>query len=643
MSTLEKRAKQEAERYQNTKNCIIESVQKQENIFHTIELDEPDSKESSSPNTMKAMLVKGIQNLKEKLHNTLHQDEEKGGSANASRCSTLDKRSDSKLKDEGFKSVELNVPEDNDKTRVVQLSSGIITEEVEKKRKGKAPVPPQEDNSIPVITPVLGPESIECVDSDNETVQGGKIELDSSHVTVHQAEGEGRKASSLGDLSRYEADRLTVLERAVSLDLADGSGGRKRKAPQPPQELTPYKEVEPPPTGTLKKSNVWGTLEDAFRGSDTEGETVESGRSTPDGDRINSGNAVNASSTPDMSASVTNISVEASIVPCVESDVDGMSVTTFDVVQNSNLPDPRTVETTSLDWQPSVSHNGNPTVNGNSSSGGSTPPLPTSPIPDFITEIEILSDQLIESDSSPTMDSFQTSFSTCRELNSPELSSYKPITFDSSSKPVLNGSSSRITEVNETINDSVSLKRVLDSFDEPSEIMSYSSTSVSDVSDSPKRMKTFGASLDDLESPKKIMTAFRNDSSSVKKSLDFSLDESFRIKDNLRENNKPAPTFGTFKVESKHKDSGESSLASKLLRNDIPEKKFSLVEIETDSSTPPSAPAEISKPPRNVSITSIKTNTSRIPVRAGQRSPGSGKHSPELRRVSDHRNGHHSP
>ncbi|XP_063241509.1 uncharacterized protein LOC134541775 [Bacillus rossius redtenbacheri] len=126
---------------------------------------------------------------------------------------------------------------------------------------------------------------------------GTKIELNSSHITIHHnpsdmavdMENEStRKAASLGDLSRLDSEQpMSILERAVSLDLADGGtphGTKKRKAPLPPpgedylvsaqdsDEGSSCKK-EPRLDGAmdtfqrrrLKKSSDWGTLEDALQ------------------------------------------------------------------------------------------------------------------------------------------------------------------------------------------------------------------------------------------------------------------------------------------------------------------------------------------------------------------------------------------
>lgn len=118
-----------------------------------------------------------------------------------------------------------------------------------------------------------------------------KIELNATQVTVHQSStGDGndeeiepsRKAASLGDLSKLDSEQplSIVLERAVSLDLADGAsqGNKKRKAPLPPSEEFPavfddlnYRK-EPRLENSLglntfqrlKKSSDFGRLEDAL-------------------------------------------------------------------------------------------------------------------------------------------------------------------------------------------------------------------------------------------------------------------------------------------------------------------------------------------------------------------------------------------
>ncbi|KAJ9595950.1 hypothetical protein L9F63_012843, partial [Diploptera punctata] len=132
---------------------------------------------------------------------------------------------------------------------------------------------------------------------DKKAKKGGTtIELNSSHITIHHSPSSElendstRKAASLGDLSRLDSEQpMSVLERAVSLDLADGGtphGSKKRKAPLPP----PGEDYLGMPDGDegiahrkeprldsamdtfqrrrLKKSSDWGTLEEALMQSE---------------------------------------------------------------------------------------------------------------------------------------------------------------------------------------------------------------------------------------------------------------------------------------------------------------------------------------------------------------------------------------
>ena len=141
---------------------------------------------------------------------------------------------------------------------------------------------------------------------DKKVKKGGTtIELNSSHITIHHSpsselENEStRKAASLGDLSRLDSEQpMSILERAVSLDLADGGtphGSKKRKAPMPP----PGEDYLGAPEGDegiahrkeprldsamdtfqrrrLKKSSDWGTLEEALMQTSKSSDEVFSG------------------------------------------------------------------------------------------------------------------------------------------------------------------------------------------------------------------------------------------------------------------------------------------------------------------------------------------------------------------------------
>nr|XP_018899554.1 PREDICTED: uncharacterized protein LOC109032074 isoform X1 [Bemisia tabaci] len=177
----------------------------------------------------------------------------------------------------------------------------------QKKSKRKAPMPPQESKSDDAkegedVEPAVKsaadgleaevmnlvyfgnnkfiadehPSLVESIDSDSEVQSSTTIELNSSHITVHHVpEDTNRKAASLGDLSKIADDEPSaVLERAMSLDMADGTprGSKKRKAPLPPQEDfvlddAPFcKEPRLDLVGLskLKKSSCFGTMEEAL-------------------------------------------------------------------------------------------------------------------------------------------------------------------------------------------------------------------------------------------------------------------------------------------------------------------------------------------------------------------------------------------
>jgi hypothetical protein len=147
-------------------------------------------------------------------------------------------------------------------------------------------------------------DSYDAIVKRKKTKKGGTtIELNSSHITIHhspssdtvQLDNEStRKAASLGDLSRLDSEQpMSILERAVSLDLADGGtphSSKKRKAPLPPpgeDYLSGMPEADDgmahrkePRLDTamdtfqrrrLKKSSDWGTLEEALLQSDSKG------------------------------------------------------------------------------------------------------------------------------------------------------------------------------------------------------------------------------------------------------------------------------------------------------------------------------------------------------------------------------------
>lgn len=515
--TLDRKPKS-LDRTQVTNNCINESMQKHENIFHEVELtkveiDEVDQKkETVSPNNVKSILVKGIQNLKEKLHNSLHQDDSKeeikGGTiVNVSAQNTLEKK---KPYDEGFQTVDLTVPSVPEEVERAGISArnnrkSVIEEDFDlsdnddpvaaKRNKRKAPKPPQspiEDEAS------INNHSLESVDSDSENgdkKSGTTIELNSSHITVHHVpESENRKASSLGDLSRYEAENIILLERAVSLDLGDGAPGtKKRKAPMPPQETCPFKEARiETGTGTLKKSSVWGTLEDV----------IQNGSDSSDADL-----GISGCSTPEKNELITSTPFKFS--KSILNDENGIS----------------NIEVNNYKWDLSVPETSDFITALN---GDETPPeLPKSPMPTmstFITEIQVTSLKPHEETEVIHLDNTQQLFD---HMNSHQLD------FES------------LQDEERTV--------------------------------SPK------------ESPERPITP-----------------------DLKTEKSKIIPTENTIKE---------------------------IINEEQLQKSPPIQKMEMVKPSRSgVTVTNIKTSPSRIPVRAGPRSPGSG-----TSRSITNRNGHSSP
>lgn len=423
--TLEHKSKFiESERNQNTRNCLIENVHKQENVFHEIELDKDEfdrSKETSSfpQSNVKSMLCKGIQNLKEKIHNSLqHQDDNKEDTK-STILSISNKDIDVK-QDDGFKTADLSVPEEVEHTGVTaktmrksvpseddsivqdnQITSDNDDPVAAKRNKRKAPKPP----AVPDINPVDGSNdivnhhtSLESVDSDSENgdTSGTTIELNSSHITVHHAasqqeSAESRKASSLGDLSRYDTENsVALLERAVSLDLGDGCPGgqcnKKRKAPVPPQEeLTPYKEARL--DGTLKKSSVWGTLEDVIQNG-----AVGSGTADVESSESETDLGISGCSTPEKSELFTSTPFKFD-ASSILSDCSLLNVSNG--ISN--------IEVSSCNWEINMptSESGSDFVTALNGGDETPPELPTSPMPtlsSFITEIQVTS---IKSPGSP--------------------------------------------------------------------------------------------------------------------------------------------------------------------------------------------------------------------------------------------------
>lgn len=169
--------------------------------------------------------------------------------------------------------------------------------------------------------------SYEGIVEGKKTKKGGTtIELNSSHITIHhsptsdtvQLESDStRKAASLGDLSRLDSEQsMSILERAVSLDLADGGtphSSKKRKAPLPPPGEDYHGGMPDGEDGIgfrkeprldnamdtfqrrrLKKSSDWGTLEEALMQSDRKNLNLQTSNSNgPTEDSLPLQNTVN--------------------------------------------------------------------------------------------------------------------------------------------------------------------------------------------------------------------------------------------------------------------------------------------------------------------------------------------------------------
>lgn len=291
----------------------------------------------------------------------------------------------------------------------------------QKKSKRKAPPPPQvkSDEEIETLKPASEIDEVDSRDSlseknnsmdsvDTDSEQGDKsgttIELNSSHITVHHAPDSetSRKTASLGDLSRIGNEQpVIVLERAVSLDLADGTpgGSKKRKAPLPPQEefsddggLTFNKEakIDSSVHTRLKHSSDFGRLEDAVKlnenTSDEDTDPAISGLSTPEPPLH-----MLISSTPmkhnfpmmsplaEKEAAVVTSSTIVNKSPTINADKGLSGIHISSCSWDLSVPDSTTDQFITA-------------VNGtNTEDDDDTPPeLPTSPIPTYVTEIQVV-------------------------------------------------------------------------------------------------------------------------------------------------------------------------------------------------------------------------------------------------------------
>lgn len=266
----------------------------EQNIAIECELTTDKTKTDEDGKDVKAILSKGLQNLKEKINqNTLGRKKKEGENipksvieevnipeevARAGAMAQNNRKSVSAESLAARKSVADILPQDSDTS----------SEGRGKKPKGKAPAPPQVNNTPETKIEEIAftePRGIfEPLQPDSDSEAEG-VEMTCTQATVHHSPvteepDSSRKAASLGDLSRLEEETpVCPLERAVSLDM-NAAHGKKRKAPPPPEDFPGAFEEsyrkEPRLEGIntfqrrLKKSSDFGTLEDALHDSDSE-------------------------------------------------------------------------------------------------------------------------------------------------------------------------------------------------------------------------------------------------------------------------------------------------------------------------------------------------------------------------------------
>lgn len=250
-------------------------------------------------NNMKTILVKGIQNLKDKLNNHIQKSTEKltkEPETQKIESKKVEPDASPKLSVSSKTETEFKPQEDiNLRLRSNSVSSNETDDLAAKKSKRKAPLPPitlpdiEKDSDFNLLNEIeneVNKNNYDCKDSDSETETDNinTIELNASHITVHHIpEESNRKAASLGDLSKItDTDSLVPLERAVSLELTEHTprGSKKRKAPMPPEENVSSEELFSKDSKSdmglskLKKSSLFGTLEEAVRTKDDDNSSI---------------------------------------------------------------------------------------------------------------------------------------------------------------------------------------------------------------------------------------------------------------------------------------------------------------------------------------------------------------------------------
>ncbi|XP_046676308.1 uncharacterized protein LOC124364686 [Homalodisca vitripennis] len=668
-STLTKPEKSPSNTLTKTRKSPIPLIKHTISDFDEIDLsDSRDDKMSQGEGTrkntpspglketnVKSLLVKGYNNLKEKLHHAGLKLEKEGEEEPLPKRNEVPEETgtvDSKVetitviknqeifvdKPEAFSSGEAqDIPEEVQKAGIAARSNrksviedgkswdrpvsdlfkdadrgrkdsisgessneGDIASQKKNKRKAPPPPPTKSEEDLETLKAPSETDEVDSKDSlseknnsmdsvDTDSEQGDKsgttIELNSSHITVHHAPDseKSRKAASLGDLSRIGNDQpIVVLERAVSLDLADGTpgGGKKRKAPLPPQEefsddggMTYSKEarIDSAVHTRLKHSSDFGRLEDAVQLnehiSDEDSDQGVSGLSTPE-------------PSLQMMISSTPMKHDFFMPPSFESQVNtSKSSPSPPVSPTSGLSGPASglsgVHVSRCSWDLSVPETTTDqfvtAINGNNTEDEDDipPELPTSPIPTYITEIQVVTAN--KDGPQGFLENGQSELIGRDDIfpkNIPEMSSFMT---NSIHKPFSTFTSNPF---------SGSTRR--------SEVSVINSNQSDDMNSLPSL-----ANLSDT-----MMTEVNQVSLSQPNSLDPILqgDLSMTIKD-LR----PPGTL----IFSNENMSDEQILAMKSSPEPI------LIDISQNKTT------QVAKPARsNVSVTSIRAGGSRIPIRA---------------------------
>uniref|UniRef100_A0A8D9BCL2 Periaxin n=1 Tax=Cacopsylla melanoneura TaxID=428564 RepID=A0A8D9BCL2_9HEMI len=363
-------------------------------------IDEPDCKtqraNTPSPTTnVKSIIAKGLQNLKGKLPH--HKKQSSLDNTFAKQASTppescvidMNPNTNNQRAEE---TIVTDRPEENkvetnaqhimktflekEKAHTADLKAPIPISVVNKtdsfsstegdgskRSKRKAPAPPVTTDVELHAEPT---ENISSRDSDSEMGDSSSttIELNSSHITVHHIPDDSdRRAASLGDLSKMTHDEVpavSVLERAMSLELADGNSNprdsKKRKAPHPPPDEMTLDEgsfaKEPRieaglGLASLKKASLFGTMEEAIQQTDEDSDSLispTSGQSSPDIPEISDGDLV--SSTP---MKVSNVEIKT-VLP-KEEITNTVQTRTFIEIKEQEKPQPaqRTITETKIE------------------------------------------------------------------------------------------------------------------------------------------------------------------------------------------------------------------------------------------------------------------------------------------------------